>query len=433
MKRLVVAASAGLEGTVRVPGDKSVSHRVVLLGAMARGETVGRGWLVAEDCLRTLAAVEALGCEVTREGSTVRIRSEGYEAWLAPDGWIDLGNSGTGFRLLLGALAGRPFAATLDGDASLRRRPMDRVAEPLGRMGARVEGKGERCLPPVTVRGGRLRGIEYDMPVASAQVKSALLLAGLQAEGRTAVCEPAPCRDHTERMLGAFGVEVEADGPWSWVEGPVQPAATEVRVPGDISSGAYLLAAGLLAPRSRVTVEEVGLNPTRTGLLEVLEAMGARLEVSGEAIHRGEPVGEVTVWTSSLRGTRVDGALVPRAIDELPLVAVLATQAEGETVVEDARELRVKESDRVAAMARGLAAMGADIEEREDGWVIRGPSPLRGARVSADLDHRVAMSLAVAGLIAQGETIIEGAETVATSFPGFVDALAELKAMVRSE
>ncbi len=400
---------------------------------MAEGQTVAEGFLVAEDCLRSLAAVEALGCRVSRDGTTVTIQSDGYKAWQPPTGVLDLGNSGTSLRLLLGALAGRPFRTVLDGDDSLRRRPMDRVAEPLGRMGARVVGQGECCLPPVTVTGGRLVGIEYRMPVASAQVKSALLLAGLQAQGRTGVFEPGPCRDHTERMLGDFGVEVGREGPWSWVDGPCSLKACHLCLPGDFSSAAFPIAAAVLVPGSSVRIEKVGLNPTRTGLLDILSAMGASMEHSQAPESAGEPWGAITVRSSTLAGVHIEGEVLPRAVDELPLVAVLATQAEGKTVVSGAAELRVKESDRIRAMAEGLRALGADITEKPDGWIIRGPRRLRGARVVAELDHRVAMALAVAGLVAEGETIIEGAATVATSFPEFVETLVSLDARMTTE
>ncbi|MCD6351611.1 MAG: 3-phosphoshikimate 1-carboxyvinyltransferase [Armatimonadetes bacterium] len=433
MKRLIVTASPPLAGEITVPGDKSISHRAVLLGAMACGETVAEGWLVAEDCLHTLAAVEALGCRVQHDGTRVVVRSEGVAAWRPPEHVLDLGNSGTGLRLLLGALAGRPFEVTLDGDASLRRRPMDRVALPLGMMGAQVQGRGERCLPPVTVRGGALAGIEYEMPVASAQVKSALLLAGVQAAGRTAVHEPAPCRDHTERLLLAFGAPVEKQGAWSAVQGPAELQGCHLQVPGDFSSAAFVLAAAVLVPGSDVVLQGVGTNPTRLGFLTLLRAMGAQVETLPVAVEGPEPASDLRCTAGELRGTVVAGELVPLAIDELPLVAVLATQAEGETVVADAAELKVKESDRIAAMAEGLSAMGAEITTTPDGWTIHGPSRLHGATVHAQGDHRVAMALAVAGLVAEGETIIEGAEGVGTSFPEFVQVMQSLAARVKAE
>jgi 3-phosphoshikimate 1-carboxyvinyltransferase len=413
-----------------VPGDKSISHRVALFGAMAAGVTEARNFLMAEDCLRILASVEALGCRAEHEGTSVRIQSGGYQAWTEPDHVLDLGNSGTAMRLLLGALAGRPFAATLDGDDSLRSRPMGRVAEPLRLMGADVTCPGDTCVPPVTVRGGNLRGLTYDMPVASAQVKSALLLAGLQAEGTTTINQPSPSRDHTERLLPAFGVRVRTDGLAVSIDGPQQLRPASVTVPGDFSSAAYIIAAAVLVPSSEVVIENVGLNPTRSGLLEILSAMRADLRVGTSVSAGGEPRGDLTVLAGHLRATEVSGDIIPQAIDELPLVAVLATQAHGQTIVRDAGELRVKESDRVDAMARGLAAMGANISARDDGWVITGPTPLHGATIDAALDHRIAMTFAVAGLLADGETIIDGAQAVATSFPSFAAILSSLGAQV---
>jgi 3-phosphoshikimate 1-carboxyvinyltransferase len=399
---------------------------------MASGTTEAHNFLAADDCLRTLEAIRALGVTVTRSGSDVYITSQGYEAWRQPEGVLDLGNSGTGLRLLMGAVAGRPFETALDGDESLRRRPMDRVAEPLRAMGAEVTGQGQRLTPPVKVRGGPLRGIVYEQPVASAQVKSAVILAGLQAEGTTTVIQPELSRDHTELILSAFGGRLVTDGLKVTVEGGQQLHAATLTIPGDFSSAAFLIVAAVLVPGSEVTVEAVGLNPTRTGLLSILSAMGARIEI-GPVVHVGrEPWGTLTAFHSDLRGVHVEGDLIPAAIDELPLVAVLATQAEGETVVRGASELRVKESDRITAMAESLRAMGADIKEIEDGWIIRGPRPLKGTGLKAHLDHRVAMALAVAGLVAEGETVIEGAESVATSFPSFAETLASLGASVRT-
>jgi 3-phosphoshikimate 1-carboxyvinyltransferase len=433
MRTLIVRTSEPLRGVARVPGDKSISHRAALLGGMARGESVVRGFLWADDCLRTLAALALLGVEIQQYGETLVVRSPGYPGWEAPAQVVDCGNSGTTMRLLLGALAGRPFVATLDGDESLRQRPMDRVAVPLAMMGAQITGQGSACQPPVTIVGcPHLQPLTYSLPVASAQVKSALLLAGLQAAGTSVIMEPAPSRDHTERMLAAFGVPVRVQGRRLCVTGPACLQPAEVQVPGDLSAAAFLIAAALLVPSSEVTVEEVGLNPTRTGFLDVVAAMGAQLHWQVQEASSGEPVGTVTATSSRLRGVRVGGELIPRAIDELPLVAVLATQAEGETVVEEAQELRKKESDRLAAMAAGLRAMGAAVTERPDGWLIRGPTPLRGARLHARLDHRVAMALAVAGLIAEGETVIEGAQVVATSFPSFATCLAQLGAAVKA-
>ena len=429
-RRLIVGRSNPLHGVCDVPGDKSISHRVALFGAMASGVTEARNFLMAEDCLSLLAAVEALGCRVEHVGSDVRIDSDGVGAWHEPAHVLDCGNSGTAMRLLLGCLAGRPFSATLDGDASLRTRPMGRVVGPLRLMGAEVEGTGDKCVPPITITGGGLRGLTYDLPVASAQVKSALLLAGLQADGTTVIHQPSLSRDHTERLLPAFGARLNIEGLTVSIDGPQNLCPASISVPGDFSSAAYFLAAAALVPSSEVLVENVGLNHTRSGLLEILEDMGADVRVSRTVSAGGEPRGDVTILSGPLRATEVSGEIIPRALDALPLLAVLATQAHGETVLRDAAELRVKESDRLEAMAAGLSALGAKIRVLDDGWVVSGPTPLHGATLHAGLDHRVAMTLAVAGLLADGETIIDGAQAVATSFPGFAAVLSSLGAQV---
>lgn len=430
-RRLVSTTSPPLHGTATVPGDKSISHRVALLGAMAEGATEGRDFLLADDCLRSLAAAKALGCRVTRSGADVFIESDGVEAWTQPDEPLDLGNSGTSMRLLAGALAGRPLEVTLDGDESLRQRPMDRIAEPLEQMGASLTGQGSRRCPPITVRGGPLRPIAYEQPIASAQVKSAILLAALQATGDTIVHQPSASRDHTERLIAAFGGQATVEGLDVRLTGPQQLHGASITIPGDFSSASFLIAAAALVRGSDVHVEAVGLNQTRTGFLSILTAMGARLRI-GPILYTGqEPWGSVAIYASDLRAVPVGGDVIPACLDELPLVAVLATQAEGETVVADAAELRVKESDRITAMAEGLGAMGADIRATDDGWIVRGPTPLRGVHLKTYMDHRLAMALAVAGLIAEGETVLEGAESIATSFPTFANVLASLGARVR--
>jgi 3-phosphoshikimate 1-carboxyvinyltransferase len=424
-----------LRGAIAVPGDKSISHRALLFGALATGETRIRGLLMSEDVHATLGCLRAMGVCVDMGSSPsprgegaggegeVRVLGVGPYGLQAPTGDLWVGNSGTTTRLLMGILAGQPFAATLAGDASLNRRPMDRVAIPLRLMGADVEGQGARITPPVTVRGRGLHGIAYTTPVASAQVKSAILLAGLYAEGETAVTEPSKSRDHTERMLRGFGARVAVDGLTVRLSVPQTLRGQEVTVPGDISSAAFFLVAGALVPGAEVTVRGVGINPTRAGVLDVLRAMGADLTVDNRREAGGEPVADLTIRHSPLHGTEIAGDLIPRLIDELPVLAVAAACAEGETIIRDARELRVKESDRVETVCRFLAAMGADIEAREDGMVIRGARALHGAPVSADGDHRIAMSAAVAALVADGETTITGADTIATSFPGFTDLL----------
>ena len=422
-----VAPIARLDGAVEVPGDKSISHRAALLGALAEGRTEITGFLEGEDCLGTLRAVRALGAGVTRKGpGHYLVDGAGLGGLSEPEDVIDCGNSGTTARLLMGVLAGQPFWTVLTGDESLRRRPMGRVAEPLRAMGATVIGRDGGRRLPLAVGGARpLRAFAYRSPVASAQVKTALLLAGLWADGPVTVEEPALSRDHTERMLALFGARLEARPrrvtliPGNRLNG--QP----VTVPGDISSAAFFLVAGLVSPEARVTVRGVGVNPTRTGLLDALRAMGAQVTVAGGsgAPGGGEPSGDLTVTTCALRGTTVGGELIPGLIDEIPVLAVAACAANGVTVIRDAAELRVKESDRIRAVATQLGRMGADILEHPDGLEIRGGRKLRGSVLQSGGDHRMAMALIVAGLIADGPSVVEDTACIATSFPGFVPAL----------
>jgi 3-phosphoshikimate 1-carboxyvinyltransferase len=422
--RLRVRQVTGLTGVVDVPGDKSISHRAALLGAVAEGPTEVVGYLEAEDCLGTLAAIEKLGVEVSRKGpGHYRIAGVGLTGLQEPDSVLDCGNSGTTARLLMGVLAGQPFWTMLTGDESLRRRPMARVAAPLREMGATVVGRAEGGKLPLAVRGRRpLAAISYRVPVASAQVKSAVLLAGLWADGPVRVEEPAQSRDHSERMLRLFGTRLAVEELSVTLTPGAPLRGTTVHVPGDISSAAFLFVAGAIVPGSRVTVRGVSLNPTRTGILDVLDAMGARVMCDPVA-SPGEPAGVVTVETSRLRGATVGGALIPRLIDEIPALAVAAAVADGRSEIRDAAELRVKESDRVAALARQLGKMGARVEERPDGLVIQGGGALRGAVVDSGGDHRIAMALVVAGLVAQGETIVADTACIATSFPDFVARL----------
>jgi 3-phosphoshikimate 1-carboxyvinyltransferase len=399
-----------------MPGDKSISHRAALLGGIASGTTHVHGFLRAEDCLATLRCLRALGVRIDEDADRLTIRGTRLRE---PAEILDVGNSGTTIRLLAGILAGQPFHSVLTGDASIRRRPMDRVAEPLRRMGARISGRDGGRLAPLEIDGGGLRGISYVSPVASAQVKSAVLLAGLFAEGETAVTEPSPSRDHTERMLGSFGVPVARSGLTSRVRGPATLRGTSLRVPGDLSSAAFFLVAAALVPGSEVAVEGVGLNPSRTGVLDVLRKMGASVEVRDVYEDGGEPAGTVTVRAGRLRGTTIGGDLIPRTIDELPVVAVAACLAEGETVIRDAAEMRVKESDRIAALARELGRLGAAVEPRPDGMVIAGGRRFRGGRASSGGDHRIAMALAVAGLCADEPVTVDDPECIQTSFPEF--------------
>ncbi|BDG60629.1 3-phosphoshikimate 1-carboxyvinyltransferase [Caldinitratiruptor microaerophilus] len=419
--------SGPLRGRLTVPGDKSISHRAVILGAIARGTTEITNFLPGGDCLRTVACMEALGAEVERRSPThLRVRGRGLDGLREPEDVLDVGNSGTTIRLLTGLLAGQRFFSVLTGDASIRRRPMGRVVRPLTEMGAEIRGRqgGERA--PLAVQGRALRPVHYRSPVASAQVKSAVLLAGLTCEGETAVTEPAPSRDHTERMLAGFGARVRRQGLTAAVEGRPDLEGQRVDVPGDISSAAFLLVAAALVPGSEVVIEGVGVNPTRTGILDVLAAMGAAVELQNPREAAGEPVADLYVRSApGLRGAEIGGELIPRLIDEIPVLAVAACAAEGTTVIRDAAELRVKESDRLAALATELGRLGARVEERPDGLVIHGGG-LRGGRAQAHGDHRLAMALGVAGLVAPEGVEVEGAESVDVSFPGFWDVLAGL-------
>lgn len=415
-----------LRGSIQVPGDKSISHRALLLGALADGTSRARGWLLAGVTQAMLRCVRGLGVAVDLQSAgtgsaDLRVHGTGLHGWQAPPQPLDCGGSGTTMRLLAGALAGQRFTSILDGSSRLRQRPMGRIVDPLRRMGAQIETVEGNA--PLTITGGDLQGIDYPLPVASAQVKSAILLAALFTRDPTTVREPGPARDHTERMLSAMGADLSMDGPAITLAPGKGLTPIDMSTPGDFSSGAFFLVAGCLVPGSEVLIKGVGLNPRRTGLLEVLSTMGADIAVENERTVSSEPVGDLLVRWSELRATEVSGPLVVRMIDEFPVLAVAATQAQGETVVRDAGELRVKESDRITAIVGELRKLGAWIEEGADGFVVQGPSALRGAVVDSHADHRLAMALVVAGLTAEGETVIRGAECIEDSFPGFEDAL----------
>jgi 3-phosphoshikimate 1-carboxyvinyltransferase len=424
-----VRRAARVRATIRVPGDKSISHRAALLGALADGTSVVRNFLAGEDCLATLDCLRALGVEwrlseVEGGVATLEVRGAGLRGLREPEDVLDCRNSGTTMRVLSGILAGLPFLSVLTGDASLRQRPMDRVIEPLRRMGAQVHGRSGDRLPPLVIKGGGLRGIRYRLPVDSAQVKSCVLLAGLYAQGETVVEEPVASRDHTERMLRAMGADLRREGPGIRLVPPGGLGPVELNVPGDLSSAAFWLVLGAAHPDGEIALPALGINPTRSGILDVLRAMGAALDIGEERMAGEEPVADVRVKGARLRGIEIDGD--PRVRDELPAVAVAAALAEGRTLVRDAAELRVKEGDRIARLAEQLRRMGVEIEERADGFVIEGGRGLRGARVSGGGDHRLAMALAVAGLLAEGETVIEDPESVAVSYPSFWDDLRRL-------
>jgi 3-phosphoshikimate 1-carboxyvinyltransferase len=413
---LRIEPAQSLRGHFQLPGDKSISHRAALFGALAEGPTRIHNYSSAADCASTLACLRALGVTVLRDGPEVTVEGQGPDSWKAPSGDLDAANSGTTLRLLAGALAGRPFRTVLTGDASLRRRPVERVAAPLRAMGARAISTDGR--PPLTLEGGGLRGLSWDLPVASAQVKTAVLLAGLQAEGPTTVREPAPSRDHTERMLPLFGVPVEREGLSATVQGGARLRGTELTVPGDVSSAAFLVVAALVLPDSEIRIDGVLLSPTRAAFVDVLRDMGGRVETRVESSDP-EPVGSILASTSDLRGTTVDPRRVPSLIDEAPALAVAASFARGTFTLSGAKELRVKESDRVAAMAEGLGRLGGHVRELPDGLVVEGGKGLRGAAVRSHGDHRIAMALAVAALAADGPTEIEGGDCATVSFPEF--------------
>lgn len=422
MAAYVVAPAERVAGEVTVPGDKSISHRALMFGALAQGRTHVTGFLEGEDCLSTLRAIAELGVQVQRPGAgEVLVEGVGLRGLRAPQRTLDMGNAGTAMRLFMGLLSAQPFDTTLVGDESLMRRPMERAAKPLRQMGARIDTQDGK--PPVRIHGGQaLHGIRYEMPVASAQVKSAVLLAGLYAQGDTTVVEPAVTRDHTERMLQSFGVPVRARDGVVTLSPPLELRAAEIRVPGDISSAAFFLVAACLGAREPFIVRDVGVNPTRTGILDMLALMGADLRLINHRTWGMEPVADIEVRPSTLRGVRVPERLVPLAIDEFPALFIAAAAAEGETLVTGAEELRVKESDRIASMARGLEAIGVRHEVLPDGLRIHGGRPFQGGTIDSRGDHRIAMAFAVASLRATGPLEILDTANVATSFPGF-DAL----------
>ncbi len=443
MSELCISPATGpLRGTVRVPADKSISHRAVILGALADGDTRIENFLQSETTRATANCLRSLGAEIEGSGpTTLVVHGRGLHSLREPKDILFCAGSGTTMRLLAGLCAGQDFLSILDGTPALKRRPMGRVVDPLRAMGATIMARDGDRLPPLAVRGAsRLHGIDYTLPVASAQVKSALLLAGLFADAPTILHEPATSRDHTERMLRAFGVEVEfstksglvlrssskLQAPSAKLQAPnskLQAPNSKFQIPNDFSSAAFFIAAALLVPGSEICLERVGLNPTRTGLLDALARMGATITIENRREENDEPVGDLVVRAEELIGTEVGGDEIPRMIDEFPIFAIAATRARGETRVRDASELRVKESDRIASLTTELRRMGAQIEPQADGFTIAGPARLRGARVDAHGDHRLAMSLAVAGLIAEGETIVQGWECVADSFPDFEQAL----------
>lgn len=412
--------------TLSIPGDKSISHRSVILGAIANGITSIDNFLPGQDCWSTVRCIRQLGVEITELApNRLQVHGCGLDGLKEPDDYLDVGNSGTTMRLLAGVLAGQEFLSILTGDHTIRRRPMARIAEPLRQMGAQVWGRGNGRFAPLAIKGGHLRAIDYLTPVASAQIKSAVLLAGLYGQGVTSVTEPALSRDHTEKMLAAFGANIKIEGLTTSI-GPGPLTAQPITVPGDISSAAFFLVAGAIVPGSCLTISKVGLNPTRTGILDVLREMGADITITNQSLTSGEPMGDITVSGHGLKGISIGGSLIPRLIDEIPVLAVAAAAAEGTTIIRDATELKVKESNRLQAIATELRRFGVSIDETEDGLIIKGGRNYEGAVCESYHDHRIAMACALMGLVANGPTIVHGAECIDISFPGFESTLASL-------
>lgn len=425
---MIIPKYKSLNGEVTVPGDKSISHRSVMLGALADGTTEVRGFLQGADCLSSIACFEKMGIQIEndREHDIVKIHGKGLYGLSAPKDVLDTGNSGTTTRLISGILAAQNFESVLNGDASIRKRPMKRIIDPLTLMGAQIESIKDNGCAPLRITGAPLSGIHYISPVASAQVKSAILFAGLYAEGATAVTEPALSRNHSELMLKGFGASVMSQDCTVTILPAGSLIAQEIDVPGDISSAAYFIAAGLITPNSDIRIRNVGVNPTRDGILKVCQEMGGKITVENYHKTAGEPVADLIVRSSELHGTTIGGSLIPTLIDELPMIAVMACFAEGTTIIKDAQELKVKESNRIDTVVENLRLMGADIEATNDGMIIHGGKTLHGAVIDSHLDHRIAMSFAIAGGIAEGETEILGAECVNISYPNFYETLTQL-------
>ncbi len=415
-----------LRGELSIPGDKSISHRSIMFGSLAKGTTEITNFLQGADCLSTIACFEKMGIGIENNGDSVVVHGNGLFGLKKPDTILDCGNSGTTTRLISGILAAQDFDVTLTGDESIKKRPMKRIMDPLSHMGADIRSlEGNGCAPLV-ITGKKLYGIHYTSKVASAQVKSAILLAGLYADGETKVTEPYVSRNHSEIMLKYFGADVSAEGTTATIRPAKELYGNRIVVPGDISSAAFFIAAGLLVPGSEILLKHVGINPTRDGILSVCRDMGADITLLNKNTDSGEPTADILVKSSTLHGTEIGGSIIPTLIDELPVIAAMACFAEGETVIRDAGELKVKESNRIEVMVRNLSAMGADVTETEDGMIIRGGRTLHGAVIDSKLDHRIAMTFAVAGLCAEGETEIKGAECVNISYPGFYQDLERL-------
>ena len=426
MNAITIQPAASVRGEIIVPGDKSISHRSIMLGAIANGVTTVRGFLRGEDNMSTMKAFCSMGVDIADDGETIRITGRGLHGLQEPGDVLDCGNSGTTIRLITGLLSGQAFFSVVTGDQYLRKRPMKRVVEPLSRMGAQIFGRNGGTLAPLAINGGNLKAISYRSPVSSAQIKSSLMLAGLYADGETTITEPSLSRDHSERMFRLFGASLTVHDTGVSVRGGVELTAQEVTVPGDISSAAFFMVAALITPDSELLIKNVGVNPSRTGVIDILQAMGGNIQLVDEREVSGEPVADILVRTSNLKGIAISGSVVPRAIDEFPAICVAAARAEGVTTIRDAKELRVKETDRITAMAVNLKKLGITVTETEDGMNITGSDLLSGGTVDSSGDHRIAMSMSVASLVATDAITVTDIECVATSFPTFFPLLKEV-------
>lgn len=423
MNSITIQPAVSVKGEIVVPGDKSISHRSIMLGALAHGITTVHGFLRGEDNMSTMHAFRAMGVEINDDGKTIQITGCGLHGLKEPEDVLDCGNSGTTIRLITGLLSGQSFFSVVTGDQYLRKRPMKRVIEPLSRMGARIAGRNGGTLAPLAINGGSLKGIDYHSPVSSAQIKSSLMLAGLYAEGETRVTEPSLSRDHSERMFRFFGASLTRNENGVTVRGGIELTAQQVTVPGDISSAAFFIVAALITPHSELLIKNVGVNPSRTGVIDILQAMGGDVQLQDLREVSGEPVADIFVRSSFLKGIAISGSVVPRAIDEFPVICVAAARAEGVTTIRDAKELRVKEADRITAIADNLGKLGITVTETEDGMDITGSEQLLGGMVDSCGDHRIAMSMSVAALVASSAITVTDIACVATSFPTFFSLL----------
>lgn len=422
---MIFSRKTNLQGEITIPGDKSISHRSIMLGSLADGITEVHGFLNGADCISSMNCFRQMGVSIDYDGETVLIYGKGLHGLQKPEQTLDVGNSGTTTRLMSGILAAQDFSSRIIGDASICRRPMKRIMTPLSMMGADITSENGNDCAPLLINGKPLHGIHYDSPVASAQVKSCVLLAGLYADGKTSVTEPYVSRNHTELMFQSFGADIQTTGTTVSVTPADRLYGQKIQIPGDISSAAYFIAAGLITPNSCITIKNVGINSTRNGILEVVEKMGGAVTYD-RLSEAGEPAADITVKTSNLKGCVIEGSIIPKLIDEIPIIAILACFAEGQTIIRDAQELKVKESNRIDVMVKNLSAMGADITATDDGMIINGGRPLHGAVIDSHLDHRIAMSFAIAALNANDETDIRGSECVNISYPSFYDDLAQL-------